>query len=107
MPICSSLPQALGALAHQAVQRLFGYVPVGVFIETAQRWKAWSLGCAVREGFVDFASASTALLINTKFFVIPWTFADLCDSGVASLRLGELPVSKESLWVIIAKKCVC
>lgn len=58
-------------------------------------------------GFVHLASTSTASLINTKFFMIPWVFAKLCDSGAASLRLGELPVSKESLWVIISEKCVC
>lgn len=107
MPICNSLPQALGASEHRAVLGLLGYTPVGVFIETARRWKAWCLDCAVGEGYVDLASTSTALLINTEFCMVPWAFAKLCDSEAASLRLGKLPVSKESLWVIISEKCVC
>lgn len=84
LPICSSLPQALRASENRAVLRLLGYTPVGVFIETTQR----CLACAVKEGFVDLASTSTALLINTKFCMVPWAFAKLCDSGAASLRRG-------------------
>lgn len=48
----------------------------------------WCLACALREGFVDLASTSAALLINTKFCTVPWALAKLCDSGAASLRLG-------------------
>lgn len=40
------------------------------------------------EGFVDLASTSTALLINTKFSTVPWTLAKLWDSRAASLILG-------------------
>lgn len=96
LPICSSLPRALGASEHRAVLGLLGYTPVGVFIETARRWKAWCLDCAVGEGYVDLASTSTALLINTKFCMVPWAFAKLCDSrgclpktGGTSSQQGE------------------
>lgn len=94
-----------GDFEHRAVLRLFGHSPVSVSItETIWRWRPWCLGCAGREGIVDMALVCWLILSSSPF---PRAFAKVCDSGAASLTLGEHPVSKESLGVIISEKCVC
>lgn len=72
MPLCRRLPRPWGLGAQGCPELVWTLTCEWVCIETAQRWTAWCLGCAGREGIVGMASTSTGLLVDAKFFTVPW-----------------------------------